>query len=90
MNESDRMMQELYETLDHIPVGLSDRRRRSIDLVLAARKAERARDPYSAEKNYMRAADELRGASNDRAHRAVERIEKEAHRLRNHGVDRQR
>ncbi|MGI9627674.1 MAG: hypothetical protein ACR2QM_12615 [Longimicrobiales bacterium] len=84
MNRDD-IMQVLYETQDFIPT--KDRRRRAVDFAIAARRAERKRDPYAAEKNYMRAAAELRSSSSDRSHAAALLMDKEAHRLRNGGLD---
>jgi len=83
MNEPDRIVQELYETHDHLP--RRDRRVRAIDFVIAGRRAERKGDRLSAMRNYERAAAELRSSSNDRAHKAAQRMDAEAHRLRNGG-----
>ena len=83
VGRSDLIMQTLYETVDHLPV--KDRRYRAIDFALAARKAERQDDRYSATVNYERAAKELRSCSNDRAHKAALDMDAEAHRLRNGG-----
>lgn len=76
-------MQDLYETLDHMP--MKDRRRRAIDYALAARKAERKGDRVAAHNNYERAAKELRSSSNDRSHKAALNMDAECYRLRNGG-----
>lgn len=83
MDPRDRIIQDLYETHDHLP--RKDKRVRAIDFAIAARRAERKNDRYAAEKNYERAAKELRSSSNDRAHKAALVMDAEAFRLRNGG-----
>ena len=83
MERSDQIMQDLYTTLDHMP--MKDRRRRAIDHTIAARRAERKGDKYAAQITYERAAKELRSSSNDRSHKAALDMDAEAHRLRNGG-----
>lgn len=82
MTDSEQIIQKLYETHDHLP--RKDKRVRAVDFAIAARRAERSGDRYSAEKNYERAARELRSSSNSRAYEAALWMDAEAFRLR-HG-----
>lgn len=73
MTRDDRIIQDLYDSLEHMEP--KERRYRAVDHVLSARKAMKAQDIPAAIRAYQNAVKELEKSSNQEAHLSIRALQ---------------